>query len=386
MVIPTVFGETVQLYFTPACGMGCARCSSKDLAMPEMSLKTLEATLDFLRAVGAKRVELFANEPLMHPELMRAIRILNQCGLQYAILTVGQSPGSPALENTFRAALEAVDPDKGSFVFSVDHDQETAEEIVSRGRGDNNRKFDYAFKALAFWKFADTLKNRNFSVRTNTVISRDNFKEVEGIIRGVAGHGFSASFCYEQTVQPRFVDLMEKGHTPEFDGYYRLYLESCCLWSSAEVEMLVKHSKRIIAEGISGHTRFNTFRSGKSSGDVPAEELIRLRQRLLEMKNSSLRPHILPSVEFISNLGDTPPGCIELLRQGRYPQLKIWPDGSVQYCCDLRDPLTVCYDVKNLLMPGMMEMFAETIRVNPYIALCNFCNPCDFSVNWVKFK
>src|SRR3989338_7541459 len=80
-------GKTVQIYTTPRCAMSCRHCNSRNLKMPDMTLATFEKALKGAKAFGAERVELFANDPILHPEIEEQIELLNRSGLEYAILT-----------------------------------------------------------------------------------------------------------------------------------------------------------------------------------------------------------------------------------------------------------------------------------------------------------
>ena len=77
--------------------------------------------------------------------------------------------------------------------------------------------------------------------------------------------------------------------------------------------------------------------------------------------------------------------CINLLKEWRYPQLKVWPWGKLYFCCDMHDPLTEWWTTENLIDPIKRKSFIDQTRKNPYILLCAALNPCSFSVNYVTY-
>ncbi|MDD4989967.1 MAG: hypothetical protein PHW31_01510 [Candidatus Pacebacteria bacterium] len=351
-----------------------------------MSLKTLQSIIDFLQEVGVKRVELFANDPLLHPQILQFIKLLNLSGLKYGILTVGGNPNNTEVERIFQESLTAIDPEKGSFVFSVDYSEETARRIVLEGR--KNPTYPYAFKALTFWQYADILLE-NFPLRVNVVITHHNIHEVEGIIRRVIEMNFAASFCFVQMIQPKFIELLNQGLTPALEEYFRKYLFDSRLLSQQEIERIIGNTRKIIANReLADGQIFNTFR-GDSSGDedtIPYDDLQKLREALLSMKRMpGWGENILPSERFINELGNIPNGCLELLKQGCHPQLKIWSNGNIKFCCDLTVP-SWQFNVSTLSSSNQMEELSEAVRTDEHIWVCCAFNPCAFSVNYVQYS
>lgn len=370
----------VQLYTTVRCSMNCPHCSSRGQFVPDMGLETFQAVLERTPAIGAERIELFANDPLLHPQIQRQVALLNKSGLEYALLTVGASPVDPTVEKRFLEVAGKIDPEKGGIVFSVDFGRETSERIVREGI--NNSLFPYCFKARVFWRLAPLLKAAGIPVRTNTVISRHNINEVVPIIDSVVRMGFTASFCSVQYEQPDFKRLVRDGLTPELEQRFRFYLEGSGLLSNVEINRIVVQAREIAARGEWGS--FNTFRgSDQTEGEFSEVDLRQLRQKILQVKHA-FGEKVLPGEDFIGEIGQSGFGCIRLVQQGRFPQMKIGSLGQMIFCCDLHDPITQRYNI--IQMQGQtVPAFLETIRTNPYIWLCACFNPCDFSVNRVSY-
>src|SRR3989338_7088466 len=102
----SLFGNTVQLYITQACEMGCPHCASREQKMPNMKPETLQTIIKVLESNMVERVELFANDPILHPQIETFIGMLNQSTLKYAILTVGASPKNSDVRKRFLEVLE----------------------------------------------------------------------------------------------------------------------------------------------------------------------------------------------------------------------------------------------------------------------------------------
>lgn len=384
-----LFGKTVQLYTTPRCGMNCRHCSSKLLAMPDMSLRTFERVIMGAKINGAERIELFANDPLLHPEIEEQVELLNKSGLEYAILTVGDRPDNfDETKERFYRLAEKIDRQKGGFVFSVDFTEETSDRILSGM--DNGEALSYAIKAKAFWKISSWLKGEQIPARINTVISKYNIEETVTIMRRAAKMGFAVSFCFVQNRMPKFDRLSIKGLTPRLERRFNGYMKASGLLNNFERKQIISEVREIIAVGeLEDKQRckspFNCLRGNdRKEGEIPKSRLVKLRQEILNLK-SEMPDKIIPDENFIRGLGERGFGCIELLRQGQFPQIKIGSQGQMLFCCDLHDPYTSSYQIDKLCEPEIKESFLKMIRTNPYIWICTHFNPCDFSVNRVVY-
>ncbi len=350
----TIFGNTIQLYTTPNCDMGCKHCRSKLLTMKNMELSVFSTVLDCIKQLGIERVELFANNPILHPQIKDQIRLLNESGLTYAILVVGDTPNHSTIES-FKELCLLIDKERGGLVFSVDFTKERSEIIMANRNLD---LFPYAFKALTFWKLIPFLQANKIKVRTNTVISIYNINEVQPIIQSVLEMGFSASCCFVQTCEFEFRHIFKYKNEPmnPFQLNYMNYFMNI----------------------------FNCFRDLEDSESaISILDTVLLRGQLLTLKERY--PQLfLPNEDFIRNLGTKPKGCMNLIEQSRFPQLKIGCKGEMIYCCDLHDPITESYHIWDF--PRKIDEFVNAINTNPYIMLCNLLNPCDFSINYVKYQ
>jgi peptidoglycan/xylan/chitin deacetylase (PgdA/CDA1 family) len=381
-VAVSLFAKTIQIYVTGACEMGCLHCASRLQTMPNMTLATLRNIIGTLECNGVERLELFANDPILHPEIKEIIGMLNASSLSYAVLTVGASPKSPNVKKRFLEVMELVDSRKGAFVFSVDYLQETADYILAKNNGDTS----YAFKAQTFWEIIPLLQKKQIPVRTNTVISRYNIGEVPEIVRRVVETGFAASFCFAQHRLPEFDELTVKGGkglTPELEPGFKDFLCATSLETS-QMKTVIQQARQIVKAG--QFEPFNRFRGDRRDEvDIESQKLKNLRQSLLILKKGFGDGKVLPSEEFIGQLGNRGFGCIDLLRRGPLPQLKVGSMGQMLFCCDLHDLSTQQYSITDLSSPNKRRSFLEMLRSNPYILLCAHFNPCDFSVNHVVY-
>lgn len=387
-----MFGTTVQLYVTPECGMNCEHCRSRLQRIPNMTPATLKEVVEVLKIKGVRQVEEFANDPILSPHILEHLRILDESGLNFRILTVGDSPHDPNVKKRFSQVMENISRERGGFVFSVDFTEKTAKRILFQGT--TNRNFVYAFKADTFWELAPSLQAERISVRVNIAISRYNIDEVVQIIQQVVKMGFAVSFCFVQTRQQEF-DELSKGVTQKLELEFREYLRRSNLLTSYEIEGIIEETYKIVArnelEDIKDQNSnlvqmspFNAFRgTDRSEGEIPEERLIKLRHDILTLKSEN--DMILPGEDFISNIGNRGFGCIHLIERRRFPQMKIGPEGQIWFCCDLHDPCTSTYLIGEMREKRREDALLESIRTNPYIWICTFFNPCDFSVNHVTF-
>lgn len=375
-------GQTIQVYVTPRCAMGCQHCKSKEQSMPDMTLETFREVVETLEILGVERVEPWANDPTLHPEAEEMIKILNESQLRYAWLTVGASPSNPAISQIFLEIMRKVDKEKGGFVFSVDFTQDSAEKILSAG---SKEKFAYAFKAKIFWDLSSRFQAEGIPIRINSVISRDNFGEVASIIRRAVEMKLAASFCEVQYRQPKFINLLQNGLTLKYEKEFRQFLISSSLLSSPETEFIIKKTREIV-ESHRKMGSFNKFRGDDpTEGEIPREGLEKLILELLDIK-ASYPDRFLPNEDLIRGIGGPKIGCLDLLKTGRFSAIKIGTRGQMFFCCDLWDPYTSQYFISDMKNTEKRRKFLEMIRTNPYIWICCFFNSCDFSVNTVPYS
>ena len=380
----TIFGETVQIYTTAKCDVGCPHCSSKNEQYPDMTLETFKVVVDKLKENGVKRVELFANNPPLHPDFDQQIQLLNESGLEYAILCVGNTN-----TEAFKASVMMMN-DKGGLVFSVDYTEETSKliELYPKTFFTN---YSYMLKALTFWRLVPFLKEHHFKVRVNIVITIINIKEVPKIIQRVIDEGFAVSFCYVQYTNSKFKKAINDGiWTDDLVTITDAIRNSDVLNETEDIRRIISqiseyyygdddnYSNKRHYEGF-----FNKFRgSDAEEANIDTYTLSELKSRLHDLKFKYPRL-VLPDNPFIEQLGGRPSGCSELLRQGLFPQLKIGTEGEILFCCDLHDSITKKYHITDF--PEKNEEFLEEMRSNPHIWMCLIFNPCDFSVNYVRY-
>lgn len=379
-----VCGETLQMYVTGRCGVGCHFCGSKGLEMPDMSLETFKKTVQVAKTIGVRRVEPFANDVSQHPYILEMVRILNSSGLGYALLTVGANPFNPHVERNFILLLDEIDRVKGGVVFSVDFTEETAQRIISAGV--SSPQFARAYKASIFWNLirAGLLQ---IPVRTNSVITADNIQEVPEIMRRVADMGFAASCCFVQMVQPKFQAVADRNLFSGLERDFRNWLWGTGFLNGFEIDRVVSKIQRMMTEDVLKDRKvFNTFRTFDTlEGVIPISRLIKLQGKIMYLKDEYGKL-ILPSEEYISTLGDLPIGCLGLLKQGKMSSLKVGPNGELFSCCDLHDPVASMTTINNFsAQEAHLEFLEHGLRNNPYVLFCAWANPCSFSVNWVKY-
>jgi len=378
-------GPTLQLYTTGKCNMKCAHCTSRIQQMLDMNNDVFSSIIENAYNCGAKRIELFGNDPLLHPNIVWQVRMLNASLFSYAICTVGADRKDESIEQLFWKVAGIITNRKGGFVFSVDYTEETAIKILESKVSDTS----YAFKAFTFWRYAKRLKKMGISVRINIVISKYNFTEVIDIINRVAEMGFAVSFCFVQFRQSEFKNLFGNDINSSFlnskiQNNFSYFLKSANILDWSEILGIISKARNIISRG--KNRSFNCFRGMNSDeGEIEEQNLQVLRAKILDLKTEFGSNIILPGKDFILGLGKKGFGCLDLLKQSRYPQMKIGSEGQMIFCCDLHDPKTKSYYLAKLNIMNTREEFLKNIRTNPYIWLCCFFNPCDFSVNRVVY-
>jgi hypothetical protein len=348
--------------------------------MPDMTIATFKQIVAKLPALRIERVELFANDPLLHPQILEMIKILNTSDLNSAILTVGASPADPSVAEMFSQVKNRINKDRVGFVFSVDHTVKIASRLLVMSSAS-----PYALKAKTFWDIAPQLKQERIQVRTNTVINKGNLDEIIPILTQVAEIGFGCSFCFVQYIQPKFRELMKGGLTAPLEQEFRLHMKESGFLLPAQINQMILKTGEIIRQKQLDQQGgpFNKFRGHDcEEGNISEEQLAKLRQEILELQQKFGPEIILPNRPFIESLGKNPTGCLELIRQKKFPQLKISSGGQFFFCCDMHDPMTSQWNIHNI---GNGEGLLDSILGNPYIWLCTWANPCEFSVNRVRY-
>ena len=395
-----VIWDTVQLYITEACAQECTMCSSVLTKMGgNMYLEEFKYIVDNLKEIWVKRIELFANDPILHPEIYAFIEKLNESGLEYAILTVWDNVKKGEWESEwnyvawkvrgiFNQVLEKILEGEWKWwlVFSVDYLPEEANEIVEAWDR-NDPRFFPAFKAKTFWDLSESLKDKDLWIRINIVISPDNIKRVPGIARKAAEMWFAISFCYMQNQSEIFRNVMKnKWLTEKAKQKLIDFNNEHGLLSEEEFKTAMEQIDHIIEWG-NNNKEFNCFRSPEPSIQISEEKLESLRLWLLELKNDhNIWKKIIPWKSFIDWLWKEHIWCIDLLKKWRFPQLKVWPWGKIYFCCDMHDVRTSSWTTKDLIDQENRKSFIDQTRKNPYILLCAALNPCSFSVNYVTYR
>lgn len=386
-------GSTLQGYITKACSMQCGHCRSWKSwdGSSDMSPETLSDILETLEMLNVDRFEFFSADPLECPNIEELVQIANESSRDYGVLTVGKSPnGDLCVEQRFSSLLDYMsDNRKGSLVFSVDFSEMTAREYCAKGRQDS--RFPYAWKALAFWENVERVKKAGVPIRANIVISRDNIDEVSFIAEEIAQMGLAVSCCFVQTKHERFRQIQADRTISAFSSSFLQFLRDSCMLSDKEIAKIYSEAYEIARGGKTSDEEgiFNAFRGlDPWEAGIPEENLQQLRGELLALKDKFGDKIILPGRQFIQELGTgSNIGCPELLRQGIFPQLKVDSNGRLFFCCDLHDPITNGFALRDLRRKGKRVEFLKEMRLNPYIWMCLFFNGgCQFSVNYVKYS
>jgi len=77
------------LYVTDRCNLDCAYCTEYDNSRPHPTFEDLSAWLHRIRELGTYRVALVGGEPLMHPDIVRLVRLVRDLGMTPSITTNG---------------------------------------------------------------------------------------------------------------------------------------------------------------------------------------------------------------------------------------------------------------------------------------------------------
>lgn len=166
---------SVKIKLTWQCNLACVMCSEwriqgKPPPRPTYftSWEKLRSLLDELIELRCKKVHFSGGEPLMSPFLDQAVAYLTQRGKHVSLVSNGTLWKRSRARGLLKAGL-------GNITFSVDSfDPEVFAAI--RGR----ESWELLMQGIANAKAAIGESGRPVKLRSNTVITRDNFRELVG--------------------------------------------------------------------------------------------------------------------------------------------------------------------------------------------------------------
>lgn len=195
----------VQYAVTKRCNLRCQMCGSsisrkeeRELSLPE--IQKLADTLDRLN-IGI--ILLTGGEPFLRPDLPEIISIFSQKGFTVRL----QTNGILATEDRIRSAcqvgmneitisLESLDPEKQDAITGQPGSWHKIIESIAR--------------------FSQLLPNKDTLLGVNTVVSRQNLRELPDIIKFVTEIGFYSSLIPVHLASANKDDFIIRKDAPEF--------------------------------------------------------------------------------------------------------------------------------------------------------------------------
>ncbi len=164
---------SVKIKLTWYCNLACVMCSEwriKGEAPPRPNYfdtwPKLQGVLDDLIALKTKKVHFSGGEPLMSPFLDQAVSYLTRHGLHVSLVSNGTLWNRSRSRNLIKAGLSNI-------TLSIDSlKTETFAQI--RGRD----SWEKLMQGLENIREAIAAQDRPVKLRTNTVLTRDNFREI----------------------------------------------------------------------------------------------------------------------------------------------------------------------------------------------------------------
>ena len=164
---------SVKIKLTWSCNLACIMCSEwriKGEAPPRPNYfddwSKLQAVLDDLIDLKAKKVHFSGGEPLMSPFLDQAVSYLTRRGLHVSLVSNGTLWTRSRSRNLIQAGLSNI-------TLSVDSLQS---ETFAHLRGQDS--WHKLMQGIENIRTAIDAQERPIKLRTNTVLTRDNFREI----------------------------------------------------------------------------------------------------------------------------------------------------------------------------------------------------------------
>ncbi len=199
----------LRLSVTDKCQFSCTYCGihSRDF-LPQKALLTFEEikrVLHIFKSMGTKKVRFTGGEPLMNPDIGEMLRYASSLGLKTALTTNGF---------LLRERWEEIEPFIDSVNISLDSvNPSTFAKISSRDQKDLQKVTDAI----------ELVVRSGTSVKINTVIVRENAREIDDII----------DFSKSLKVPIRFIEYMNvKGNekeTPDFEEIQNMLMQKYSL-------------------------------------------------------------------------------------------------------------------------------------------------------------
>jgi len=164
---------SVKIKLTWLCNLACVMCSEwriQGQPPPRAnyfdSWEKLQAVLDDLIALKTKKIHFSGGEPLMSPFLDRAVSYLSQQGKHVSLVSNGTLWTRSRARSLIQSGL-------GHITFSVDS---LDADVFRHLRGKDS--WDKLMRGIANVREAIAESGRPIKLRSNTVLTRDNFREL----------------------------------------------------------------------------------------------------------------------------------------------------------------------------------------------------------------
>lgn len=195
----------VQYAVTKNCNLKCGMCGSslsrqqeKELSLPEIS--KIAGVLEKLK-IGI--ILLSGGEPFIRNDLAEIIRIFSQKGLTVRLQTNGILADEKKIRAAYQAGMKEV-------TLSLNSLEPEKDDTIT---GQNN-SWHRIIEAIA--RFSQILPSKNNILGINTVVCRNNLKEIPQIIKFVTKIGFFSSLIPVHLAALEEESFIIRKYAPEF--------------------------------------------------------------------------------------------------------------------------------------------------------------------------
>lgn len=244
----------IHLYVTERCNLQCRMCNIWKRKSKEMTMKEIEQCANVLRELKVPNIVVTGGEPLIRPDIVEIIGLLNDYGFSVRLQTNGILVTEEKIKSLVKAGLRDI-------TISLDTLDKGKIDWICRSKN-LFQKVENALDLAA--KYMDGF------IVVSTVVSKINISELPAIVKFVNSKGAYISLCPLQ-LQPDDNDsdfcfthdkeiILSKEDLPEIEKSY------------AEILKMKKEGYRIISSKEYLKASLNCFRTGNYSWRCKAGE------------------------------------------------------------------------------------------------------------------
>ncbi len=227
----------VQYAITKRCNLACRMCGSSESRKEEkeLSLPEIEKLAGILARLNTGIVVLTGGEPFLRDDLPQIIRTFSKRGFTVRLQTNGILASAEKIQSAYKAGMREV-------TVSLNSLEPEKQDLITGQKG----SWYKIIESIA--RFSQNLPLKRSILGINTVVSKQNLKEIPDIIRFVTKIGFYSSLI------PLHISLSEKD-----DFIIRKYVPEFA-FQSGDFKKLDETYKMIIGMKKQGYHIYNSHR------------------------------------------------------------------------------------------------------------------------------